>query len=121
MRGEHELEGDTPGCARDRCRAGAGVRKTVECGTEGLARDPTFLAVAPPPARPMMLLGDVGQLEVDGERPENTRLVRLWQTPDLGDDVRLLRDLLPCIARTKADALDRCQQLLALLLDDHLP
>ena len=121
MCGEHELEGDIPGSARDRFRARAGVQDTVERGPKRLARDPTLLAVAPSPARPMMLLGDVGQLEVDGERPENARLVRPRQTPNLGDDVSLARHLLPRIARTKADALDRRQQLLALLLDDDLP
>ncbi len=68
-----------------------------------------------------MLLGDVGQLEVDGERPEDARLARRGKAPYFGDDVRLARDFLPRISRAKADPLDRRQQLLALLLDDDLP
>ena len=121
MRREHELERDIAGCARNGRRVCAGVRDTVEGGTKGLPCNATLLSVAPPPARPVMLLGDVGQLEVDGERPEDARLARREKAPYFGDDVRRARDFLPRIARAKADPLDRRQQLLTLLLDDDLP
>jgi hypothetical protein len=68
----------------------------------------------------MVLLGDVRELEVEGERAEHARLAREGQ---LGDGIAKIA---VGLARTRsprecADALDVLEQLLAVLLDEDAP
>ena len=85
-----------------------------------LARHPSLVLVLPPPSQPVVLLRDVRELEEEREGAQHGRLTVELESADraleLAAVARLARG-----ARQSADALLQREQVLALLLDDHLP
>ena len=75
------------------------------------------LAAAPDP---VVLLGDVDELEEERERPQHGRLP-LEAEPGDGGAERLARAAGAGVAREGADPLLVVEQVLALLLDEHAP
>ena len=87
---------------------------------ERLARDELLVRVLAPPAHAVVLLRDVRELEVEGERAQHARLPRHRKRLD-----RVV-ELVPARAaargpRERADVLDVLEQPAALLLDEHPP
>jgi hypothetical protein len=74
MRRHHELEREAA-----RCLSEVALRH-VRCAESGdrlcqrLARHALLVLVLAPPAQPVVLLGEVDELEVDAERPQHERL-----------------------------------------------
>ena len=102
----------------DRRAEGAVVERAVEPLErilERLPRDASFVCVFAEPSQPMMLLGEVRELEVEAEGAEDQRLLaRAQPRIDLHDRARVAR-----CARIPADALDELEQPLTFLLDEH--
>src|SRR5439155_13869932 len=99
------------------------IRERAEpllCVGEGLGRCPALALVGAPPPDAVVLLGDVRELEVDGEGAEDERLAL---EVDRADELDELLDRLGRAAPPGAAELPRAllelEQLLALLLDDH--
>ena len=65
-----------------------------------------------------MLLGEVGQLEVEGERAQDARLAFKRQHVDRGAEFVAARSL-PRRARERPHVLDGGEERLVLLLDEH--
>ena len=106
--GEHEPQRHV----RRRAVADLGERRR-----QRLARDALLTAVLAETADAVVLLGDVGELEVERERPQDARLPR--QRQRLDRVAELVAPLsLPRGARQRADVLDVGEQALVLLLDE---
>ncbi len=92
--------------------------ETGEHGLERLPRDTALELVGATPPEPMVLLGDVRQLEEDAERPQDDGLALERERRD-----RLLERLAFAAAarpaRERADPLDEVEHRLALLLDEN--
>ena len=79
--------------------------------------------VAAPAAHAMPRLGDVGELEVEAERAQDSRRALLVERAHAGRERRAVgrRARVPGLAREVPHALDVGQQILADLLDEHAP
>ena len=116
MRGQHELDRRA---ARARGELVGGTAAELGEGVvERLARDAAVMRVLATTPQAVMLLGQVGELEVDGERAQHERL-RVWlergralASTSAGPARRAAR-----VAR--ADRLDEVEQPRSLLLDEH--
>ncbi len=117
MSRQHELDVDVaqarpPFVFRD-------VPKPRERVGERLARRDALLGVLAASPQPVMLLGDVRELEVERERAQDELLALDGQRRD-----RLMhlarRVAFPRPPREQANLLDRLEELGALLLDEHL-
>ena len=122
MRRQHELQRDARSSLGQLGRRYPRVVEALEGCGERLPAGAPFAIVAPPPSDPVVLLGQVGELKVDGERPQHCCLaleregayLSLESCPELGAPAR------PRLARERPDPLDRVEELGALLLDEHL-
>ena len=118
--GEDELDAHPLGLPRELLLPHAGCVETRERVLERLARDAALVLVGAPAPEPVVLLGDVRELEEDAERAQHDGLALERQRRD-----RLLERLaLPAAARPareRADPLDEVEHLLPLLLDEHAP
>ena len=87
---------------------------------ERLARHPALGLVLAAPADPVVLLGDVDELEEERERPQDGTLTL---EAERGDRVaeRTPRSAGARVARERADPLLLVEEVLALLLDEHPP
>src|SRR5205814_8614949 len=98
-----------PGAPAGRGAALEGLQRVVE----RLARRLRVVRLLAPAAQPVVLLGDVRELEVEAERTQHERGVRGSVRPRAGDVAAPARG-----ARGKPNLLDRVEQLLADLLDE---
>ena len=96
-----------PGLAQARDRIG-----------ERLARHPALVLVLPPASQPVVLLGDVRELEEERERPQHRGLPLEVEAADRLLELRAIARLTR-VAGEAADPLLQLEQLLALLLDEH--
>jgi len=71
-------------------------------------------------ADPVLLLGDVRELEIEGERAEHARLALEREAGDCCRKI-VLRSASARRARKRPHALDVREERLVLLLDQHLP
>jgi hypothetical protein len=117
MGGEHQLDVDVRQARAELVRRY--VCQLREGVVERLTRCDARLCVLAPPAKPVVLLCDVRELEVEAERAQHEGLPLRRESGDLRGDV-VQRRSLPRLAREQANALDFGQQLRALLLDEHL-
>ncbi len=120
VRGQHRPYLEPCGRLEQFLVADTGVAQARDRVGERLSRDPPLVLVLPPPPQPVVLLGDVGELEEERERPQHRRLLLELEPTDrrleLGAIAGLAGD-----ARQTADLLLQRQQLVAFLLDEHLP
>ena len=121
MRGEHELERQPPARRREPSRAHPRPLEGGEGIAERLARRPPLVLVLPPATEAVVLLGEVGELEVQRERAQHLRLAldgkcahSRGQPP-----ARRLRSGRACAPGELADALLGVEQAAAALLDEH--
>ena len=99
--------------------ADAGVAQARHRVGERLPRHPALVLVLAPPPQPVVLLGDVGELEEERERPQHRGLLLELESADRLLELRAIARLAGD-ARQAADLLLERQQLLALLLDEDL-
>ena len=79
------------------------------------------MLVGAQPAQAMVLLGDVRQVEEEAEGAQHERLLAQVERADRGRQLGAGRGVaVPAGAGEQPDPLLDCEQLLALLLDDHL-
>ncbi len=116
VRGQHELDRRAARAlgelvVRDRCELPEGV-------LERFSRDAAVARVLAAPSEPMVLLGEVRELEVEPERPEHERL-RLGL--EVAQQLRA-RDasVAAGLSGRVPDPLDQLEQPRALLLDEHV-
>ena len=123
MRGDHELERDVARAPGKLGRLHAALGQLAERLGERFPRDALLALVATPAAHAMPRLGDVGELEVEPERAQDSGRALLSQCPHAGRQRRLIgrRAGVPGLARKAPHALDVGQQILADLLDEHAP
>ena len=89
-------------------------------GLERLARDAALVLVGAPAPEPVVLLGDVRELEEDAESPQDDGLALERERRDrLREGLTLATAARP--ARERADPLDEVEHLLPLLLDENAP
>ena len=108
-------------CSETRCRAPpAHAVEPRERLVERLRHDPLLARVGAPAADPVLLLGDVRELEVERERPQHARLPleRQRRRPRPRGRRAARRRAPPARA---PHALDVREERLVLLLDEHLP
>jgi hypothetical protein len=120
MRGEHELEGAAAGGAGKLARGDPGRPELRERRVERLPRGLAVALVLPAAPQPVVLLGEVRELEVEPEGPQHLRAPLVGKVADHGREVGP-RPGLPGgtrLARELPDPLDVLEQILALLLDE---
>ncbi len=96
------------------------ARNSARRSVERLARRLALVLVLPQPPQPMVLLGEVGELEVEAERAQHLGLALERELADRR------REIGPCpgaarpprLPRERADALLVGEQLLPFLLDE---
>ena len=119
--GEDELDAHPLGLPRELLLAHAGGVQTRERGLERLARDAALVLVGAAAPEPVVLLGDVRELEEDAERPQHDGLALERERPRSSRRAARARPLAARPARERADPLDEVEHLLPLLLDEHAP
>jgi hypothetical protein len=82
VRGEHELERQAPAGRREPPSAHARSLQRGECVCQRFPRHALLVLVLPPAAKPVVLLGQVGELEVQRECAEYLGLTLERQRPD---------------------------------------
>ncbi len=121
VRGEDELEGDVSRLGRELRRRNAAGFEPLERLGQRLAGCLPLSLVGAPATEPVMLLGDVGELEVEAERAQDLRLARDRESAELpgqlGSPVLVTGG--PDVAGEQADSLLGLDQLGAFLLDEH--
>jgi len=102
----------------NRCRVCAlvDVAELLERALERLARDPSVVRVFAAAAQPMVLLGEVRELEVEAEGAEHERLLPNAEVRVDVDDGSVAAGR----AGLAADLLDELEQPRPLLLDQHV-
>ena len=117
---EDELERDVRGGPRELGLGDAGRGQCGERRVQRLARRPALVLVLAPPPQAVVLLGQVGELEVEAEGAEHLSLPLEWQRADGRRQVgtRSRPPGLPRLARQRPDPLLVCEQVLTLLLDE---
>ena len=120
VRGQHRAHLEARRCRAQLVVPDAGFPQARDCIGERLARHASLVLVLAPPSQPVVLLGDVRELEEERERAQDGGLLLEIELADrlleLGAAARL-----PRLAREPADPLLQREQLLALLLDEDLP
>ena len=122
MGGQHELDRDPARRRLDLVAGHAVVLERSEGLVEGLAQHPALPLDLSTPPDSVVLLGDVGQVEVDGERPQHDRLgLDAEQRDRLGEGPRRA-----CVAAAtepgeQADPLLQAVHVLAFLLAEDAP
>ena len=120
MGGEDELDSEPRAGCLHLCLLDAAAVELRERIGERLARDPPLRLVFAKPADPVMLLRDVDELEEERERPQDGTLA-------LGPERRNRRSKGATraagarVAGEGANPLLLVEEILALLLDEHLP
>ena len=117
MRGQDELEREPPCCRRQPASIDAAALELCKCLGQRLTGHALLRLVLPAPPKPVVLLGEVGELEVEREGAEHVGLAFERQRGD-GGRKPLARDLAAGTARERSDALDVVEQLCAALLDE---
>ncbi len=120
MRSEDELHPQPRARRLQRRGVDATAVEVPERIGERLARDPALGLVLASPADPVVLLGDVDELEEERERPQHGRLALESERGDR-DAERLARPAGAGVARKRADPLLVVEQVPPALLDQHAP
>ena len=122
MRGEDELDRDPRGRPAQLLLGDPRVAEPRERLGQRLALHAALALPGAAAADPVMLLGDVRELEIEGERAQHRRLLpRRQPVHGLGQLGRGGRVALPAGACEAPDPLLELEQPLALLLDEHAP
>jgi hypothetical protein len=120
VRGEHGLDVESGRQHRQLVSPDPGAREHADGLGNRLPCDRPLALVVPASSDTVVLLGDVGELEEEGERGQHRRLGLHVEVRDCRLEHGVVAAC-PRVARERADPLLERQQLLALLLDEHLP
>ena len=118
MRGEDELDPEPLARGLDLGLVDPAAVELRERVGERLARDPPLGLVLAPPPDPVVLLGDVDELEEQRERPQHGALALRPERRDRLAE-RASRAAGARVAGERADPLLLVEETLALLLDEH--